>query len=442
MKKRILPRLLFSIFLIFFLQSCNFLASIFTPEKEEGEIGEFEDINIFEASLLPDENSFITGYSIVANENYLYAVTDGKKECPGKVIKVLKTGESPVIKTLVEEAISLGYTDSHAYEIESINYYSNQLVLKAVPNRLQFEHGEFEIFALSEEDLSIQWRWFPDENGRIDYHAAGHPAIPRWNNYFLIYYAEEDKADGFYLVFIDTKGKQVSKRYIQKSRPLEEGDICIVDDKLLLHQKYEPLIIYDLNKLVDLNYDCKECIDFAFTSEDKTYEANLYSNIVTDGNNCYFCSWKILDRKKCESVLVVYAMSLSNCQILWSYEMEDDDFDCVNSILLDNEKLFLAVDYGCVYCLNSNNGKLNWKTKITDVDHQKNLLCEGCIVKDCFVIPCWSDGYLFYFDVNTGKIKGKRYVPVFGGKRHCLVEDDYLYITTGSYITRLRLKDK
>ncbi len=442
MKNRKKACLLFSVFLIFFFQSCNFFASIFTPEKEEKEIGVFDDISIFDANLLPEWNSFITDYSIVADKSYLYAVTDGKEEFPGKVIKVLKTGESPVIKTLLEEARQKGYISSHAYEIESIDYYSNQLILKAVPNSLQFEHGEFEIFCLSPEDLSVQWRWIPEENGRIDYHAAGYPSIPRWKDYYLIYYAEEKKEDGFYLVFIDKNGKQALKRYIQKSRPLEEGDICIVGDKLLLHQKYEPLIIYDLNKLIDSNYDFKDCIDFAFTSDDKSYEANLFSNIVSDGKNCYFCSWKILDREKCESVLIVYAMSLSNYQILWSYEMDDKDFDGVNSILLYNGKLLLAADYGCVYCLNSKNGKLNWKTKITDIDHPKNLFCEGCIVKNYFVIPCWSDGYLFYFAIDTGKIKGKRYVPVFGGKRHCYVEDDYLYITTGSYIARLRLKEK
>ncbi len=433
---------LFLVFLPFLFTSCPFFNLFGGQEKEVEEIGEFEDINIFNADLLPDWNSFITEYSIVADEKYLYAVTTGKEEFPGKVVKILKTGESPVIKTLVEEATLKGYNTSHAYEIESIDYYGNQLILKAVPNCLQFEHAEFELFGLNSEDLSIQWRWIPEENGRIDYFVTGHPAIPRWKDYYLIYYAVEENKGYYYLVFLDTNGNQVVKRLMNASKPLEDNDICIVDNKLLLHQIYEPLIIYDLNKLIDQNYDYKDCIDFAFTSEDKMFEANISSNIVSDGNICYFSYWDITNRTKSGSVLMVNAVSLSDYKVLWSYGITDKQFNGVHSILLDNGKLFLAADYGCVYCLNSTNGKLNWKTTITDAEHPKNLLCEGCIVKNYYVIPCASNGYLYYFDINTGKIKGKHYVPVFGGRRHCYAEDDYLYITTGSYIARLRLKEK
>ena len=439
MKKLKITCLLFSIFLLFLFSSCPFFNLFGGQEKEEEEIGEFDDINIFDASLLPDWNSFITRYSIAADKNYLYAVTDGTKEYPGKIIKILKNGESPVIKILLEEASKKGYNSSRAYEIESIDYYGNQLILKCVPNKVQFENCEFEVFCLSSEDLSVQWRWAPEENSRIDYHGAGHPSIPKWDEYFIIYYTVEEE-EGYYLVFLDSNGKESVKRYIKKSCPIEESNICIVDNKLLLHQLYEPLIIYDLNKLIDPDYDFEDCVDFAFTND--VYEANLFSNIVTDGNNAYFCCWKDIDREKSEFALMVYAVSLSDYRTHWSYEIIDKQFDGVHSILLDNGKLFLAADYGCVYCLDSTNGKLNWKTTITDAEHPKNLLCEGCIVKDYFVIPCASNGWLYYFDINTGKIKGKHYIPVFGGNRHCVAEDDYLYITTGSYIARLRLKEK
>ncbi len=442
MKKHIVTYFSFSIILIFLFSSCEFITSLFTPEKEEEEIGEFEDINIFDRSLLPVRNSFIVGYSIVADEKYFYAVTDGSEEFPGKIVKVKKNGEEPVVRTLVEDAKIAGFSDSHAYEIESIDYYNRQLILKATPAVLQFSNAEFEILCLNPEDLSVQWRWIPEENGRIDYFVTGHPAIPRWNDYYLIYYAEEENDDGFYLVFIDTNGNQVIKRLIQGTMPVEDNDICIINNKLLLHQQYEPLVIYDLNKLLNSAYDFKDCIDYAFTGEDRVYEANIYSNIVSDGNVCYFCSWEKTKDEGSDTKLMVYAISLVDYKTLWSYEMPDDNFSCVNSILLDRGKLFLAADYGCVYCLNAKNGKLNWKTTITDVDHRKNLLCEGCIVKDYYVIPCTSNGYLYYFDIKTGAIKGKHYIPVFGGRRHCYVEDDYVYITTGSYISRLRLKEK
>lgn len=57
--------LMISIILIFIFPSCNLIASIITPKGEDKEIGEFEDINIFDSSLLPDDNSFITAYSII-----------------------------------------------------------------------------------------------------------------------------------------------------------------------------------------------------------------------------------------------------------------------------------------------------------------------------------------------------------------------------------------
>ena len=439
MKKRKITCFIFPVFLLFLFSSCPFFNLFDGQEKEEKEIGEFDDINIFDANLLPDWNSFITEYSIVADEKYLYAVTTGNSNFPGKIVKISKNGDSSLIKTMYEEAVNSGYNDTKAFYMESISCHNDQLIIKALPAFIQFEHCEFELFCLSSKDLSIQWRWIPEENGRIDYYVTGHPTITKWNEYFILYYSVEEE-DGYYLVFLDTNGKQVVKRKMNASMPLEDNDICIVGDKLLLHQKYEPLIIYDLNKLINLDCDFEDCIDFAFTND--VYEANLFSNIVTDGKNAYFCSWKDIDREKSEFALMVYAVSLSDYRTLWSYEMIDKQFDGVHSILLDNGNLFLAADYGCVYCLDSTNGKLNWKTIITDAEHPKNLFCEGCILKNYFVIPCGSNGWLYYFDINTGKIKGKHYIPVFGGNRHCVAEDDYLYITTGSYIARLRLKEK
>ena len=170
--------------------------------------GEFDDINIFDADLLPDWNSFITEYSITEDKHYLYGATTGYRDFPGKIVKVSKNGDSPVIKTLYEETIRSGYSNSHAFYMESISCHNNQLIIKTLSAFIQFEHGEFELFCLNSEDLSILWRWVPEENGRLDYYVTGHPAVSQWNDYYLIYYAEEDKEDGFYLVFIDATGKR------------------------------------------------------------------------------------------------------------------------------------------------------------------------------------------------------------------------------------------
>lgn len=435
MKIKRIIYLLFSITLIFLFPSCN---SIFAPKKKDmGIIGDFEDINIFDGSFLPEDNSFTTDYSITGDKDYFYSVTDGSTEYPGKLVKIKKNGENPIIKTLIDEAVQTGYNDSHAYHLESISYCDNQLIIKSLPSLIQFEHGEFEIFCLNPENLSIQWRWVPDENGKIDYHIIGHANVKLWKDYYLIYYADETREGGFYFVFLDANGKQITKKFIKGSYPKDEGDLCVVEDKLLLHQKYEPLVIYDLNKLLNSFYNSNECIDFAFSGED--YEANIYSNIVSDGKNCYFCSWKHINRDTCDVMLMVYAVSLSDYSTIWSHEINNPHYDGVNSILLNKNQLFLAADYGCIYCLDANNGNLLWKNVIAD---DENLSCEGCILKDYFVIPCGSNSYLYYLDQKTGEIKGKYYIPVFGGKRHCYVEDDYLYITTGSYIARLRLKEK
>lgn len=432
--------LMISIILIFIFPSCNLIASIITPKGEDKDIGEFEDINIFDSSLLPDDNSFITAYSIIGDKEYLYAITDGSEEAPGKLVKIKKNGETPIIKTLVEEAIQAGFTDSHAYYLKSVNFCDNQLIIKAVPNIIQFEHGIFEVFSLRPDDLSIQWRWVPNENGKIDYHIIGDTNIELWKDYFLIYYADETKEEGFYFVFLDINGHQIIKKFIKGSYPKNEGDLCIIEDKLLLHQKYEPLVIYDLNKLLDSNYDSNDCIDFMFIGED--YEANMFSNIVSDGKNCYFCSWKHINRETCETALIVFAVSLTDYSTLWSYELNNPNYDGVNSILLNKNQLFLAADYGCVYSIDVTNGNLLWKTELVDKDHQINLLVEGCILEKYFVIPSGSNGYLYYLDQKNGKIVGKYYIPVFGGKRHCYVENEYLYITSGSYIVRLKLKEK
>jgi outer membrane protein assembly factor BamB len=423
---------LISINLIFFFSSCEF----FAQEKEDKEIGEFEDINIFDNKLLPDENSFITERSIVGDKKYLYTITDGEKEFPGKIVKITKKGNYHKIKILLEEALKSGYSDSHSYELESIDYYNDKLIIKATPSSLQFNHGEFEIYCVDPKDLSIDWRWIPEENGFLDIFAMGERIITFWNNFYIIFYATEEKSDGFYVVFLDLEGKQIIKRFIKSSRPTEDDDICIVNDKLLLHQYSEPLAIYDLNKLMNSNYDFNDCIDFVFKGN-----ANIYSGIVSDGETCYFCSWDVIDSEKCLDDLILYAVSLSDYETLWTFKIDDKQYQGINSILLSNGQLFLAADYGCIYSLDSDTGQLLWKTKITDEKNPKNLLVEGCIVKNYFVIPCGSDGYLYYFDIKTGKIKGKHYVPVFGGKRHCYVENDYLYITTGSYIARLRLKE-
>ena len=99
----------------------NFFNFFFTREKEDEEIGKFEDINIFDKNFLPNELTFITKYSITSDENYLYAVTTGYKNCPGQVVKVPKNGGKPLKITLLDEARIAGYIDSNAYYSESID---------------------------------------------------------------------------------------------------------------------------------------------------------------------------------------------------------------------------------------------------------------------------------------------------------------------------------
>lgn len=435
-KMKNLINLFFLLSLSLFFTSCEFFTSFFTQEKEDKEIGEFEDINIFDGSLLSEENDFITGRSIVGDKDYLYAVTNGTKEFPGKIIKVTKNGINHEIKTLYDEALQKGYTDSHGYYLKSIDFYNDKLFINAVPSLLQFENGETEYYCINPDDLSIEWKWSPEENGKLDCLATGQRTESFWNDYYIVIYASKEKNNGFFIVFLNLHGKQVTKKFIEGSYPVEDNDLCIVEDKLLLHQLKEPLIIYDLTKLSNQDYCVDDCIDFSFNGE-----ANLDSGIVSDGKNCYFCSWDIIDSKKGVADLIVYAVSLTDYQILWKYKMDDKHYDCVNSILLSNGQLFLAADYGCVYSLKTSNGKLIWKTRIADEDTPTTLLCEGCTLKNYFVIPCDSNGYLYYFDIKTGKIKGKTYIPTFCVKKACYVENDYLYITTGSYIARLRLKE-
>lgn len=49
--------LLFSIILLFLFSSCEFFQLFGGQEKEEEEIGEFEDITIFDKSLLNEGNT-------------------------------------------------------------------------------------------------------------------------------------------------------------------------------------------------------------------------------------------------------------------------------------------------------------------------------------------------------------------------------------------------
>ena len=94
-----------SVTFFFLFTSCDFLLNLFKTENPEYEIGKFEDINIFDKSNLSEENSFVTGYSITGDNEYLYAATTGKKEYPGKIVKVSKNGEEILIKELQEEAL-------------------------------------------------------------------------------------------------------------------------------------------------------------------------------------------------------------------------------------------------------------------------------------------------------------------------------------------------
>lgn len=420
-----------SVTIFFLFTSCDFLLNLFKTENPEYEIGKFEDINIFDKSNLSEENSFVTGYSITGDNEYLYAATTGKTKCPGKIVKVSKNGEEILIKELQEEALKKNYDNAHAYWLDSINYYKNKLLIISFPKLLQFENGEFEIYCVNPDDLTVDWRWTPDENGMIEICKTGNRTIAFWKDYYLIFYACE-KTEGFYIALLDSKGNQILKRYTKHSCPTEDGDICIVNDKLILHQYSNPLVVYDLNKLTDDTYDFDDCIDYSFD----TGSANIYSNIVFDGENCYFCYWDKINSSYNE--LFVDAVSLTDYRILWTYRLSDKFFNGVNSIALNDGHLFLAADAGCVYNIDTSSGKLTWKKEITTRENFRNLLNEGVFYKNYFVLPC-SDDYLYYFDMRTGEVKGKKCIPFVSRTRCMYVEDEYLYIATGSYIVKLKL---
>ncbi len=431
MLKRKIYLVFLSVTIFFLFTSCDFLLNLFKTENPEYEIGKFEDINIFDKSNLPEENSFVTGYSITEDNEYLYAATTGKTKCPGKIVKVSKNGEEILIKELQEEALKKNYDNAHAYWLDSINYYKNKLLIISFPKLLQFENGEFEIYCVNPDDLTVDWRWTPDENGMIDIFKAGDRTIAFWKDYYLIFYACENK-EGFYISFLDSMGNQILKRYTNHSCLTEDGELCIVNDKLLLHQSSNPLVIYDLNKLADETYDFNDCIDYSFNQG----KAKLFSNVVSDEKNCYFCYWDGEDSDS--TYLYVSAVSLSDYKNIWTYKMEDQWFGGVNILSLKNGQLYLPADYGCVYSLDASNGNLNWKTKIKNREDPSNLMQEGIFYKDFFVVPC-SNSFLYYFNIADGKIKGKKYLPYVSRTRCMYTDDEYIYITSGSYIVRLKL---
>ena len=75
MLKRKIYLVFLSVTIFFLFTSCDFLLNLFKTENPEYEIGKFEDINIFDKSNLSEENSFVTGYSITGDNEYLYAAT-------------------------------------------------------------------------------------------------------------------------------------------------------------------------------------------------------------------------------------------------------------------------------------------------------------------------------------------------------------------------------
>lgn len=79
MLKRKIYLVFLSVTIFFLFTSCEFLLNLFKTENPEYEIGKFEDINIFDKSNLSEENSFVTGYSITGDNEYLYAATTGKR---------------------------------------------------------------------------------------------------------------------------------------------------------------------------------------------------------------------------------------------------------------------------------------------------------------------------------------------------------------------------
>ena len=196
-----------------------------------------------------------------------------------------------------------------------------------------------------------------------------------------------------------------------------------------------------MNKLIDKSYSDEkfEYIDYSFDEHFGKLQANIYSGIVSDGEYAYFCYW--ISHSVYDSDLIVHAISLDDYSTLWTYKLDDKFFDCVNSIQLYDGKLFLAADYGCAYCIDTIDGSLVWQTKITKQDKIKNLLVEGCFTDKYFVLPCDTDGNLYYFDLKTGEVKGRCDVGFFLGFRLLYSEDDYVYVTSGSYLVRLKLLD-
>lgn len=439
--------LIASLIFVFSLTSCNLFFSFNDKNTKYHQYNlEVESINFYDAGLIRDETPFVTDKSIAHNKDYVYTVTSGEKDFPGYIIKTnKKTLESQSV-CLYEKAIEKGYSDTECFWILSVNLYGDNLFVEASRDLLVLENGTFEVFCLDPSDLSIKWRWIPEENHSIFCLAGGDNILTFWKDDLYIHtyvteYQEKqrsnnDKPEHFWLVIIDGDGKTVAKREFCNSWPLDEGEFCILGDTLFLHQSKYPVVMYDLNRICDESYSSEDCIIYSYDQG----KSLLYTACITDGKNVYFNSFISEDVWTATSNVV--CMDIETKNIIWKYPLTDIDFQAVDFMTVYENKLLVPVDYGCVYCFETSTGELLWETKVVSGDDHVNLMQKGCIYRNTFCLPCYSDSTVYFFDLNTGNIDGIIKLPLDNTAYQCFVEDDYLYITEGWSLYRIKVKDK
>ena len=81
---------------------------------------EKRSLDIYADGHLGIESCFFTPRSIINDDKYVYAISNGTEKSPGKIFKIKKDDFSYECFALQDLAQAYGYTDSQAYNLSSI----------------------------------------------------------------------------------------------------------------------------------------------------------------------------------------------------------------------------------------------------------------------------------------------------------------------------------
>ena len=367
---------------------------------------------------------FISDITITHDDDYFYAISYGKPEDPGLLIRVSKIDGTSLEIPIQPTAVAAGFVGSRSFNPCQILLSGSDLLITTIPDVVSVD---FEVLCFNKDTMILKWLWASNDSDDLRWFTT--PVY--WNGSVVL--AAVEYGVTTHLTFLDcTTGMVQVEREIPESSLTTIIEPLLNGNNLYLRTSGRPLVIYDLTLAFDTDLPIEQARIFSVNTTTQLGDSTD-SAIITDGERYYV---------SCDFDL--QARLLASNELVWKNPLERSLDGIWAPFTLYDGTLLVPADYGCIYRIEAVTGSTLWKKEIRpSTNSYLNLYAQGFVVQDrWYVQPSHSTSELVILSLDHGCIVARIPCWVSTCNRNGFVEGDDIYMTTDFQIIKVHLREK